>query len=86
MLADKAYATNAFVGEIRQTGAAVVVPSKRCRRTAWPLHRNFYAERSKAERFFNRRMWYRRQATRYEKSAASFLAFAYQTAICDCLL
>jgi len=76
VLADKAYDTDALVAGIAQTGAAVVVPSKRSRRTTRPLDRTLYADRNKVERFFNRLKQYRRLATRYEKTAVSFLAFA----------
>ncbi|MDB5269288.1 MAG: hypothetical protein JWP58_2328 [Hymenobacter sp.] len=77
VLADKAYDTNAVVAAIAQAGAAVVVPSKRSRSVRRALDRNLYADRNKVERFFNRLKHYRRLATRYEKTAASFLAFAH---------
>lgn len=77
VLADKAYDTNDLVASIAQAGAAVVVPSKRSRRTARALDRNLYADRNKVECFFNRLKQYRRLATRYEKTATSFLAFAH---------
>ena len=77
VLADKAYDTNAIVAQISQAGAVVVVPSKRSRRTPRVLDRNLYADRNKVERFFNRLKQYRRLATRYDKSACSFLAFAH---------
>ncbi|WP_345228259.1 IS5 family transposase, partial [Hymenobacter koreensis] len=70
VLADKAYDTNALVAQISQAGAAVVVPSKRSRRTVRELDRNLYADRNKVERFFNRLKQYRRLATRYDKTAA----------------
>lgn len=77
VLADKAYDTNALVAQITRAGAVVVVPSKRSRRIGRALDRNLYADRNKVERFFNRLKQYRRLATRYDKSAASFLAFAH---------
>lgn len=58
--ADKAYDTDALVPQISQVGAAVVVPSKRSRRTAREVDRNPYADRNKGERFFNRPTQYRR--------------------------
>ena len=76
VLADKAYDTDALVAGIAQTGAAVVVPSKRSRRVARMLDGNLYADRNQVERFFNRLKQYRRLATRYQKTAVSFLAFA----------
>ncbi|MDO7874749.1 IS5 family transposase [Hymenobacter sp. ASUV-10] len=86
VLADKAYDTNALIAQIHQVGAAVVVPSKRSRRTARELDRNLYADRNKVERFFNRLKHYRRLATRYDKTATSFLAFAHCAATCVWLL
>ncbi|MDB5270417.1 MAG: hypothetical protein JWP58_3457 [Hymenobacter sp.] len=77
VLADKAYDTNAVVAGIAQAGASVVVPSKRSRRVERAVDRNLYADRNKVERFFNRLKQYRRLATRYEKTAVSFLAFAH---------
>jgi transposase len=77
VLAAKAYDANALGATIRRAGAAVVVPSNRSRRPARALDRNLYADRNKAERFFNRLKQYRRLATRYDKTAASFLAFAH---------
>ena len=77
VLADKAYDTNAVVAAIARAGAAVVVPSKRSRCVRRALDQNLYADRNKVERFFNRLKQYRRLATRYEKTAASFLAFAH---------
>lgn len=51
-----------------------MVPSKRSRRSTRALDRNLYADRNKADRFFNRLKQYRRLATRYDKSAASFFS------------
>jgi transposase len=75
--ADKAYDTNAVVASICHAGAAAVIPSKRTRLGARPLDRNLYADRNKVEHFFNRLEHFRRLATRYEKTATSFLAFAH---------
>ena len=80
VLADKAYDTDALVAEITRAGAMVVVPSKSSRRATRTLDHNLYADRNKIERFFNRLKQYRRLATRYDKSAASFLAFAHYAA------
>lgn len=60
VLADKAYDTDALVPQISQAGAAVVMPSKRSRRTAREVYRNPYADRNKVKRFFNRPTQYRR--------------------------
>ena len=77
VLADKAYDTDSVVAGIGRAGAAVVIPSKRTRLVARPLDANLYADRNKVERFFDRLKHFRRLATRYEKTASSFLAFAH---------
>ena len=77
VLADKAYDTDALVAQTGQAGAAVVVPSKSSRRGIRALARNLYADRNKVERCFNSLRQYRRLATLYDKTEASFLAFAF---------
>ena len=77
VLADKAYDTDTTVAEIAQAGATVVVPSKRGRSTARVLDHNLSTHRNKVEHSFERLKQYYRLATRYDKSAASFLAFAH---------
>nr|WP_211220206.1 transposase [Rudanella lutea] len=41
------------------------------------IDENLYADRNKIERYFNRLKQYRRVATRYEKTAGSFLAIVH---------
>jgi len=41
---------------------------------------NLYRDRNKIERFFNLMKHYRRVATRYDKTVASFLAFCHLAA------
>jgi len=71
---------------IEQTGAEVVIPSRTNSKEPRSIDENVYKDRNKIERFFNRIKHYRRIATRYDKSAASFLAFLQLTATMTLLL
>jgi putative transposase len=77
LVADKAYDTNAIVGKLADWGVEAVIPPKRNRLDQRPYDENLYADRNKIERFFNRLKGYRRIATRYDKTASSFLAFVH---------
>ena len=85
VLADKGYDTNAIVEAIEQAGAEVVIPSKKNRTRCRLIDRARYRQRNRVERFFNRLKDFRRLATRYEKTAASFLGFIhFFAALCWC--
>ena len=85
VLADKAYDTNALVEQVEPLGAEVVIPSKKNRRYCRLIDRVRYRQRNQVERFFNRLKQFRRLATRYEKTAASFLGFVlFFAARCWC--
>nr|WP_255896849.1 IS5 family transposase [Rufibacter sediminis] len=77
VLADRGYDSDAFIASIRESGAEVVIPSKRNRLRQRHIDRNLYKERNKVERFFNKLKAYRRVATRYEKTAHSFSALVF---------
>ena len=77
VIADKAYDTNAIVKGLTAQGIQVVIPPKSSRLDQRPYDENLYADRNKIERFFNRLKGYRRVATRYDKTASSFLAFIH---------
>ena len=77
VLADKAYDTNAVVAAVEALGAQVVIPSKKNRKVARLIDRNLYRDRNKVERFFSRLKQFRRLATRYEKTASSFLGMVH---------
>lgn len=85
VLADKAYDTNALVEQVEQLGAEVVIPSKKNRPYCRRLDRARYRLRNRVERFFGRLKDFRRLATRYEKTAASYLGFVhFFAALCWC--
>ncbi len=77
VVADKAYDTNAIVEALSAQKIQVVIPPKTSRLDQRPYDENLYADRNKIERFFNHLKGYRRIATRYDKTASSFLAFVH---------
>ena len=77
VLADKAYDTNAVVAAVAALGAHVVIPSKKNRNVPRRIDANLYRDRHKIERFFSRLKQFRRLATRYEKTASSFLGMVH---------
>ncbi len=79
-VADKAYDSDAFVEAVEGRGAEAVIPSRANRTAPRELDRHTYRERNLAERFWAQAKQFRRVATRYEKKAANFLAFAWVAA------
>jgi len=77
VLADKGYDTNAVVARVVALGAQVVIPSKKNRLVQRGIDRNLYRDRNKVERFFSRLKQFRRLATRYDKTASSFLGMVH---------
>jgi len=77
VLADKGYDTDAVVAAIAALGAQLVIPSKKNRKVVRLIDRNLYRDRNKVERFFSRLKQFRRLATRYEKTASSFLGMVH---------
>jgi putative transposase len=85
VLTNKGYDTNAVVEAVEQLGAEGVIPSKKNRRTCRLIDWVCYRQRSHVERFFGRLKDFRRLATRYEKTAASFPGFVhFFAALCWC--
>lgn len=85
VVADKAYDTNAVLAAIAFYHAEPVIPPKSSRNERRAYDQNLYADRNKAERFFGRLKEARGFATRYDKTAASFLATAHLLAALDWL-
>jgi len=83
VIADRAYDTNAVLTAVAACGAVAVIPAKHTRKAPRRYDVNLYAERNKAERFFGRLKEARGFATRYEKTASSFLAVAHLLAALD---
>ncbi|WP_394349936.1 transposase [Hymenobacter baengnokdamensis] len=85
VLADKGYDTNAVVAQVEQLGAEVVIPSQKSRLCCRLIDRVRYRQRNRVERFFGRLKNFPRLATRYEKTAVSFLGFVhFFAALCWC--
>lgn len=76
LIADKGYDANALVATIEASGAQAVIPPRSNRLTPRSYDHQLYRHRNLIERFFNRIKHYRRIATRYDKLARSYLAFA----------
>ena len=81
MLGDKGYDADPLVETIVATGAKVVIPPKRNRKTQRPFDVDLYKERNRIERFFNKLKQFRRVATRYDKLLANFMGFVKLAAI-----
>ncbi|GAB5521140.1 MAG: hypothetical protein RhofKO_33910 [Rhodothermales bacterium] len=81
VLADRGYDANWLVAQIAESGAEVVIPPKRNRKVKRLYDANLYADRNKVERLFGRLKQYRRVATRYEKTASSYLGMVYVAGI-----
>ena len=76
VIGDKGYDSKKLVRAIRARGAEAVIPSLSNRRRQRAYDRERYKDRNLAERFWGKLKQYRRVATRYEKTARNFLAFA----------
>ena len=75
VLADKGYDTDEIVRMVQQTGALVVIPPRSNRTVLRDYDKVLYKERNLAERMFGYLKHFRRMATRYDKTALSFLSF-----------
>jgi transposase len=81
VVADKAYDSDDLVEVIESRGGEAVIPSRANRLAPRELDGHTYRERNLAERFWSQAKQFRRVATRYEKKAANFLAFAWLAAL-----
>lgn len=81
MLGDKGYDSDGIRLDLRDRGAAPEIPTKRNRLVQHSVSRPLYALRSRIECFINRLKNSRRVATRYDKTADSFLGFAALSSI-----
>ena len=81
VLADKAYDSNNLRDRIASMNAEAVIPSKRNRKVFIPHDTDVYKHRNRIERCFNRLKNWRRLATRYDKTADSYLGFVLIAAV-----
>lgn len=77
LIADKAFDNNALRATLNERGATAVIPSKADRTTPIPHDTEIYKWRHLVENFFQRIKEFRRIATRYDKTDASFAAAVY---------
>ena len=75
MLADKGYDGDEVRTALLMTGILPVIPPKANRKEQIPCDFRAYKDRNHIERMFNRLKQARRVATRYDKTALSFLSF-----------
>jgi transposase len=80
VVADKGYDGSGLVQAIEERGAKAVIPSRSNAVKPRLIDWNLYKDRNKIERYFNKIKHYRRVATRFDKTAVSFLAFLHLTA------
>ena len=74
MIGDKGYDSDDFIDAIKASGAEAVIPPRGNRIEQREYDKHVYKVRNLVERFFNQLKQLRRVATRYEKTATSFLA------------
>ena len=74
VVGDRAYDADDFLVCIASQGMAAAIPSRVNRRVSRPLDAAAYAQRNVIERLFGRLKEFRRVASRYDKTAASYAA------------
>lgn len=75
MLADKGYDSDDVRASLLLKGILPVIPPKANRKEAITCDYRAYKDRNRVERMFNKLKQFRRIATRYDKTAVSFLGF-----------
>ena len=81
VLGDKAYGTLAIRNYITECGGQYTIPPKDNNPNPWQCDWWVYKERHLVECFFQKLKWFRRVATRYDKSDEAFLAFVLLASI-----
>lgn len=85
VIADTSYDSDENRAYCAERQIKVVIPSRPNRTEPIDLDEEWYEDRNKIERYFNRMKQYRRLATRYEKTVVSFLGFWYIASALDWL-
>jgi transposase len=81
LLGDRAYDADPIRADVEARGGTPVIPTKRNRKIQIATDELIYALRNRIERGINRLKNSRRVATRYDKTATSFLAFVQLAAV-----
>lgn len=84
-VADKGFDADSFRARLFRQRTRLCIPPKRTRRRPVAFHRGYYRRRHRVENFFCRIKRHRRISTRYDKLAATFLAFVQLAAVLDWL-
>ena len=77
VIADRGYDADSLLNWLADAQIEAVIPAKKNRLVERSIDENLYKDRNKVERYFNKLKQYRRVATRYEKTALSFVSFVY---------
>ena len=80
-IADKGYDSDGIRESLEARGATPVIPGRVNRRQPIPIDTFIYALRNRIERCFNKLKCSRRFATRYDKTATSYLGFIHIVAV-----
>ena len=75
LLADKGYDSDAIRDDVEARGGTSVIPARKNRKHPHPVDDFIYALSNLVERCFNKMKNLRRLATRYDKTATSYLGF-----------
>ena len=81
LLADKGYDADFILADLEARGIAAVIPAKRNRKVQPVIDAHIYSLRNLVERCFSKLKHSRRLATRYDKTAESFLGFVLVASI-----
>jgi transposase len=81
LLADKGYDADFILADLKARGVAAVIPAKRNRKVQPVIDAHIYSLRNLVERCFSKLKHSRRLATRYDKTADSFLGFVLVASI-----
>ena len=80
-MADTAYDSDQIREAVADKGALAVIPNNPSRARKHPLDKHLYAQRHLVECCISRLKQFRRVATRFEKTAANYLAVVTLAAI-----
>lgn len=76
VLADKGYDADWLIADLKTAGVGeIVIPPKENRKVKRDYNKELYKGRNVVERAINKLKYYRRIATRYEKTARNFFSF-----------
>jgi len=77
LLADRGYDADRIREDIDRRGGVPMIPGRKTRKTPISVDDYIYALRNRVERTFNKLKCSRRLATRYDKTADSYLGFVH---------